>query len=114
MTGATDLTRLEKAGIRLKKDKCAFMLAAVEYLGHENTEAGLKTTVDKVVEAPVPKDVSQLRSFLGLVNCSRPNEPAVAEVELGKCPIKGISGSKGSPHFSNGTNTLQSRLGSGT
>ena len=26
------LTRLEKAGIRLKKDKCAFMLAAVEYL----------------------------------------------------------------------------------
>ena len=81
VTGATDrehlenlqevLTRLEKEGIRLKKDKCAFMLAAVEYLGHEITEAGLKPAVDKVralVEAPVPKDVSQLRSFLGLVN----------------------------------------------
>ena len=81
VTGATDrehlenlqevLTHLEKAGIRLKKHKCAFMLAAVEYLGHEITEAGLKPTVDKVralVEAPVPKDVSQLRSFLGLVN----------------------------------------------
>ena len=34
-------------------------------------EAGLKPTVYKVrylVEAPIPKDVSQLRSFLGLVN----------------------------------------------
>ena len=40
-------------------------------MGHEITEAGLKPTVDKVralVEAPVSKDVSQLRSFLGLVN----------------------------------------------
>ena len=81
VTGATDqehfenlqevLTCLEKAGIRLKKDKCAFMLTTVEYLGREITEAGLKPTVDKVrtlVEAPVPKDVSQLWSFLELVN----------------------------------------------
>ena len=38
------LTRLEKAGIRLKEDKCAFMLAVMEYLGHEIKEAGLKPT----------------------------------------------------------------------
>ena len=65
------LTCLEKAGIRLKKDKCAFMLANLEYLKHKITEAGLKPTVDKVralVEASVPQDVSQLRSYLGLVN----------------------------------------------
>ena len=65
------LTRLEKAGLKLKKDKCVFMLTAVEYLGHEITEAGLKPTAEKVralVEAPVPKDVSQLQSFLGVVN----------------------------------------------
>ena len=64
------LTHLEKAGLKLKKDKCAFMLPAVEYLGHEITEAGLKPTAEKVralVEATVPKDVSQLRSFFGLV-----------------------------------------------
>ena len=66
------LTRLEKAGLKLKKDKCAFMLPTVEYLGHKIMEAGLKPTAEKVralVEVPVPKDVSQLRSFLGLVNC---------------------------------------------
>ena len=81
VTGASDsehlqnlqevLTRLEKAGLELKKDKCAFMLPAVEYLGHVISEEGLKPTADKVralVEAPVPKDVSQLQSFLGLVN----------------------------------------------
>ena len=35
------------------------------------SEEGLELTADKVralVEAPVPKDVSQLQSFLGLVN----------------------------------------------
>ena len=101
MTGATHrehlqnlqevLTCLEKAGLKLKKDKYAFMLPAVEYLGHEITEAGLKLTTEKVralVEAPVPKDISQLRSFLGQVcqvhakpvECSHPTETAVAEV----------------------------------
>ena len=47
------------------------MLPTMDYLGHEIMEAGLKPTAEKVralVEAPVPKDVSQLRSFLGLVN----------------------------------------------
>ena len=65
------LTCLEKAGLKLKKDKCAFMLPTIKYLGHEIMEAGFKPTAEKVrvlVEAPLPKDVSQLRSFLGLIN----------------------------------------------
>ena len=28
------LTRLEKAGLRLKQEKCSFMLPSVDYLGH--------------------------------------------------------------------------------
>ena len=65
------LRRLETAGMRLKRAKCAFMLPQVQYLGHVITSEGLQPTPEKVraiQEAPVPRDVTQLKSFLGLVN----------------------------------------------
>ena len=65
------LSRLEKAGIRLKKSKCAFMLPSVEYLGHTISAEGLHPTSEKIKaiqDAPTPRDVPQLRSFLGLLN----------------------------------------------
>lgn len=65
------LYRLETAGMRLKRDKCAFFLPAVEYLGHKISAQGLQPTEGKVraiKNAPAPADVSQLKSFLGLVN----------------------------------------------
>ena len=65
------LSRLEAAGLRLKRDKCTFMLPSVEYLGHTILAEGLQPTTEKVraiVDAPAPQNVSQLRSFLGLVN----------------------------------------------
>ena len=65
------LSRLEKAGIRLKKDKCAFMLKSVEYLGHIISAEGLHPTTEKIraiMAAPTPQDVTQLKSFLGLIN----------------------------------------------
>ena len=81
VTGATEqehlenldtvLSRLETAGMRLKRNKCAFLLSAVEYLGHKISAKGLQPTDDKIQairRAPAPADVSQLKSFLGLVN----------------------------------------------
>ena len=65
------LTRLEKAGVRLKPNKCAFMLPSVDYLGHRISSEGLQPTEDKVraiKEAPAPTSVTQLKSFLGSVN----------------------------------------------
>ena len=65
------LTRLEDAGMRLKKEKCAFLMEEIEYLGHKISREGLQPTEGKiraVAEAPVPTRVSELRSFLGLVN----------------------------------------------
>ena len=65
------LTRLSKAGLTLKKSKCAYLLKSVEYLGHTISKEGLHTSDSKVravLEAPAPRDVSELRSFLGLVN----------------------------------------------
>ena len=81
VTGANDeehlqnleavLDRLEKAGIRLKLNKCEFMLSSVEYLGRRITAQGLQPTDEKVQaikNAPAPTNVSQLKSFLGLLN----------------------------------------------
>ena len=65
------LHRLHQAGLKLKLDKCSFMLPAVEYLGHVISADGVRPAEDKkqaILEAPAPKNVTQLRSFLGLLN----------------------------------------------
>ena len=81
VTGATEgehlsnlaqvLERLESAGMRLKREKCKFMLPSVSYLGHVISAEGLHTEeakVKSIVEAPEPRNVGELRSFLGMVN----------------------------------------------
>ena len=65
------LTRLGEEGVTLKKGKCQFLLDKVDYLGHSISEDGLQPTENKVRairEAPAPQNVSQLHSFLGMVN----------------------------------------------
>ena len=65
------LKRLEAAGLRLKAEKCKFMKAEVEYLGHRISKERIYTTLAKVTaikNTPVPTNVQQLRSFLGAVN----------------------------------------------
>ena len=57
------LSHLEEVGLRLKCNKCAFMLPSVEYLGHKISAEGLQPTGEKVQavnEAPPPNNVSQL------------------------------------------------------
>ncbi|XP_025758532.1 uncharacterized protein K02A2.6-like [Oreochromis niloticus] len=65
------LGRLEDYGLHLKQEKCLFFQESVEYLGHIIDAAGLHKSPEKVravMEAPAPADVSQLRSFLGMLN----------------------------------------------
>ena len=65
------MAKLENAGIRLRRSKCLFMLPSIQYLGHHISAEGICPAEDKkraVLDAPVPQNVSQLRSFLGLVN----------------------------------------------
>lgn len=65
------LSRLEDYGLRLKQEKCLFFQESVEYPGHITDAAGLYKSPEKlraVMEAPAPADVSQLRSFLGMLN----------------------------------------------
>ena len=64
------LEKLELAGMRLKRQKCAFLLPSVSYLGQIISAEGLHTEEAKVraiVDAPEPQNVGELRSFLGLV-----------------------------------------------
>ena len=64
------LDRLEEAGLRLNRGKCVFMTDSVAYLGHIVDAQGLHPDPDKVravVEAPQPRCVSELKSFLGLL-----------------------------------------------
>ena len=47
------------------------MLSSVDYLGHVISSEGLSSNPEKlrtIVDAPAPRDVQQLRSFLGLLN----------------------------------------------
>ena len=81
VTGATvkeHLKNLDKvlgtmatAGLTLNQAKCKFLLPRVEYLGHVIDQQGLHPTKEKVKairEAPEPQNVSELRSFLGIIN----------------------------------------------
>ena len=57
-----------------KKSKCYFGVDKVEYLGHFITKEGVSTYPSKIVAVqdwPLPQNLKQLRSFLGLVGYCR-------------------------------------------
>ena len=68
------LTRLASAGLKLKPSKCDLLKKSVTFLGHVVDEHGIRTDpakVDKIVNWPVPTDLSSVRSFLGLASYYR-------------------------------------------
>ena len=65
------LGRLESAGLTLKQSKCILATPSVEYLGHIIDASGLHPFSDKlraIREAPEPTNISELKSFLRLLN----------------------------------------------
>ncbi|UYV79719.1 K02A2.6-like [Cordylochernes scorpioides] len=62
--------RLEDKGLKLNKIKCRFAVDSVEYLGFRIDKNGLHPLVNKiqaVSNAPEPKNIGQLRSFIGML-----------------------------------------------
>lgn len=62
---------LERAGLKIALDKCAFFQPRISYLGFDISKEGLHTSENKIKaikEAPQPKNVTQLKSFIGLIN----------------------------------------------
>ncbi|MCG8045676.1 MAG: reverse transcriptase, partial [Candidatus Thiodiazotropha endolucinida] len=61
--------RFQQAGLKLKPRKCNIFAKQVEFLGHVISEAGIKTDpkkTDCVKKWPPPKNVHEVRAFLGL------------------------------------------------
>ncbi|XP_053605087.1 uncharacterized protein K02A2.6-like [Plodia interpunctella] len=65
------LDRIEKAGLRLYKNKCKFAKEKVEFLGFVIDAEGIhpaKSKVESIVNTPAPKNKQELQAFLGLYN----------------------------------------------
>lgn len=68
------LKRFEDSGLKLKAQKCSFGKTEVAFLGHKISATGISPDTDKVKSIhnfPEPSNVSELRSFLGLISYYR-------------------------------------------
>ena len=75
------LTRLEERNLTLKREKCRFAQESVDFLGHRIEKDGVHKTPDKtskIENLDRPENVSQLRSYLGLLNYYRKYIPNLA------------------------------------
>uniref|UniRef100_A0A3B1JU25 Gypsy retrotransposon integrase-like protein 1 n=1 Tax=Astyanax mexicanus TaxID=7994 RepID=A0A3B1JU25_ASTMX len=66
--------RLQKEGLKAKLDKCNFFQQQVNYLGHVVSKEGVSTDPGKIAAVANwqrPKDVTELRSFLGFASYYR-------------------------------------------
>jgi hypothetical protein len=64
-------SRLQEAGLCLNFRKCSFFQKEIEYLGYKISKQGispLKGKIEAVTEAPQPRNIPELRSFLGSIN----------------------------------------------
>ena len=64
------LQMLDQYNVRLNKAKCQFMKSQVQYLGHTVNANGIQSVQDKVEaiwKAPPPTNITELQSFLGVV-----------------------------------------------
>lgn len=65
------LKRLKSVGARIKRSKCKFLQTSINYLGHRLDKHGIHNTEQKVSaikETPQPKNKTDLKVWLGLVN----------------------------------------------
>jgi len=63
------LQRLQAAGLKLKASKCSIMQTQVSFLGHVLSSEGIATDPEKtrlITQWPVPTNLKELRSFLGI------------------------------------------------
>lgn len=93
------LTCLKNAKLFGKDKKCEFYRKEIEFLGHVVSGKGLapdQSKIRSVVKWPVPKNKTEVLSFLGLCNYYRRFVPDFAQVAV---PLTALSGSRKSVKF---------------
>ena len=66
--------RFRSSGLKLKPSKCVLFHKRVMYLGHIVSESGIATDpgkIERVCEWPIPENVTEIKSFLGLAGYYR-------------------------------------------
>lgn len=66
--------KLQEFNVKINVSKCKFFKKEVEFLGHNIDNKGIHPTEDKIKaikEAPSPKSLTELKSYLGLISYYR-------------------------------------------
>jgi hypothetical protein len=77
------LHRLERDRLQLNPEKCVFTKPEVKYLGYVVSQHGITASQEKakaVTHYPTPKNVKDMRSFIGLASFYRRLVPRFAEL----------------------------------
>ena len=74
--------RLKAAGLTVNREKCELSRSQVKFLGQMVDKTGVRPDLAKVKaiqKVPIPKNVSDVRQFLGMVNQLGKFSPNLAE-----------------------------------
>ena len=74
---------IASCGLRLKKEKCSFMATEIVYLGFLINSEGVspvKSKLNAILKLPAPTNMTQLKSFLGMLNYYHRHLPNLANV----------------------------------
>ena len=75
--------RLRWARLKLKPSKCCLLRKKISFLGHVISSEGVEMQAEKVAAVrdwPIPRNLHELRSFLGLLNYYRKFLPGFSQV----------------------------------
>ena len=65
------LKMVSSKGLKINRSKCQFMKDEIDFLGYRLSKEGIRPQFEKtraIKQAPKPKDVHELKAFIGMVN----------------------------------------------